>query len=104
LSHTTAQTDPPIFKGHILSSTASNKPGAGIMKSDENDAVEQFEKPAPDESMTAEVYESVDQEEGHETISTTVYYGLEDYGYDGAQDWLEGDAETGGSLYTEGDF
>ncbi len=102
---TTAQTDPPIFKGHILSSTPSNKPGVGVTKNDENDAAEQFEMPAPDEPMTSEVCdESSGREEGHHTVSTSTYYGLEDYGYDGAQDWLEADVETDGWLDTEGDF
>jgi hypothetical protein len=93
------------FKGHILSSTPSNKPGVGVTKNDENDAVEQFEKSAPDEPMTAEVYnEPTGQEEGHHTVSTSAYYRLEDYGYGGGQDWLEADVETDGWLDTGGDF
>ena len=87
-----------------MSSTPSNKPCVGVTKNDENDALGQFEKPAPYESMTAELYESADQEEGHGTISTAVYYGLEDYGYDGVHDWLEADMEMDGSLDTGGDF
>lgn len=74
------------------------------MKSGRNDSDEQFEKPMPSESMAAEAYESIYQEEGHRLISTAIYYGLEDDVYDGAQDWLASGAETDGSLYTEGDF
>jgi hypothetical protein len=55
--------------------------------------------------MTAEVYdESTSQEEAHHTVSTSAYYQPEDYGYDGAQDWQEADAETDGWLDTGGDF
>ena len=104
IGYNTAQTDPLIFKGHILSNISSNKPGAGIMKSNENDSVDQFKKPLPDESMAAEVYESADREEGHHTVSTGAYYGLEDYGHDGTQDWLEADVEMDGWLDTGSDF
>jgi hypothetical protein len=93
------------FKGHILTSTPSNKPCAGVTKNDENDAVGQFEKPAPDKPMTAEAYdESTSREEAHQTVSTSAYYQLEDYGNDGAQDWLEADAEADDWIGTGGDF
>lgn len=87
-----------------MTSTPSNKPCVGVTKNDENDAVGQFEKPAPDEPMTAEVYESADKEKGHHTVSTGTYYQLEDYDYDGGQDWLEADMEMDGSLGTGNDF
>lgn len=52
--------------------------------------------------MTAEVYDesSTSQEEAHHTVSTSAYYQLEDYCYDGTQDWLEADTEmdTGGNF------
>lgn len=88
-----------------MSSTPSDKPCVGVTKNDENDAVGQFEKLAPEEPITAEVYdESTSQEEAHHTVSTSAYYQPEDYGYDGAQDWLEADAEADGWLGTRGDF
>ena len=85
-----------------MTSTPSNNACIGVTKNDENDAIGLFEKPAPDERMTAEVYDesSTSQEEAHHTVSTSAYYQLEDYCYDGTQDWLEADTE----MDTGGDF
>lgn len=75
-------------------------------------AVEQPEKPTPGDSTTTDASESVkrEQRQRHYVISTAAYYysveGYEPDGdvYDGAQDWLEADADTGGVLYAEKDF
>jgi hypothetical protein len=103
---------PPIFKGRILDSRSSSKPGLRVKKSKQsnNDSVEQLEESMLSESITAAPPVSVRQErrKGHQMISTATYYRAErrrSFGYaqhDEADDWLMGGMDTDGGL-TEGD-
>jgi hypothetical protein len=107
--------DQPIFKGPILDSRSSSKPGIRVKKSKQsnNGSVEQ-----PKESMlsvlitesitvTPPVSDGQERRKGHQMISTATYYQAErrrssGYPHDEADDWLVGGMDIDGRL-TEGD-
>jgi hypothetical protein len=110
-SHSCCTPDQRIFKGRILDSRSSSKPGIRVKKSKQsnNGSVEQLEESILSESITATPPVSVRQErrKGHQMISTATYYRAEQrrsfgYPHDEADDWPMGGMDTDDRL-TEGD-
>jgi hypothetical protein len=101
-----------LFKGEILDSRSSSKPGNRVKRSERSNSnsVGQLEESTLGESMTGElppISGRQERRQGHQMISTATYYRTErrssyGYGHDEADDWVVGDADSDNGL-TEGD-
>ena len=102
----------PPFKGEILDSRSSSKPGSRVKRSERSNSnsVEQLEESTLGESMAGELSSASARQErrqGHQMISTATYYRAErrgsyGYGHDEAGDSVVGGVESDDAL-TEGD-
>jgi hypothetical protein len=101
-----------LFKGEILDSRSSSKPGSRVKRSERSNSnsVEQLEESTLGESTAGELATASARQErrqGHQMISTATYYRTDrrcsyGYGHDEADDWVVGGRESDNGL-TEGD-